>query len=405
MERSTTRQLLSLAAYLLLWTGAFAKEIPVSPGKDTLVKALKGAGKGDVVVLKDGTYSGSFSITSGVTIQGAPSMKSIITGSLETAISLAGEEVVIRNLVVIGNKKTRIGLKAGLHSLRIEGCRFENLSKGIIFEGSPLCDVVCSSFIDCETGIECSRKTAPTVWGCLFMRGKLGIACDASAPYIRNSLFCAQATCVRAVNLEEGPRIRHSVFVRSSGPAIDLSGRIMNLAVRNNILHECARTAADSKGAEGFSHNILSPGKTRAGAARDDTIVAGQRANIVEKLSITVQKDGAITVAESPAMAKGIGEPWQPKGTAGRIGFDAPAFKPGKLEHLKAAPPPRWTEPYVANSVNEEYQCLAMWGLTSRGQRLISKEEKHMDVLVTNRAEKEPEITFDVSRFYGDNFR
>lgn len=407
MGKATVKSIGILLAVLALLNAnpLCAKEINVRPGKGTLVKALFDAAEGDVLKLKPGKYLGSISVPTGVTILGDEKKGARIIGNVTPAVSLDGQRIVLKHLLVVGSGRVTIGLSGGLHSARVEHCRFEKLKTGVSLMGAPLCDFMGCTFSQCKVAISAQGEASPTIWGCLFMGGEKGVVSSLGAPYIRNCLFAGQLTAVLVANPKCPLSIRNNVFFKCADLAIYAKSDLFGPNIKNNIFHACKRGVVCTTTMGTVSHNVVSAMKADSFGGSDGKpyLDQGSLCNAEEQLKISVTSKGTVKMSDSIALLKGVHDPWEPKGTAKRIGFDRKSFQPGHLGQLKEAPPARFTSPYVVNGICEEYLCLRMWGFTRSDRQAVGKENgKQIDFLYVMENGKLVAKRFDIHRFFGE---
>jgi nitrous oxidase accessory protein len=132
--------MLRVLALLLLTTPVWAEEVPVAPGKGTLATAIAGAAPGDVLILKDGAYTGPVTIDRTLTLQGDGT--ATIDGDYQgTVVTITADDVVLTGLEVTRSGKVNKDLDAGIKIVkgadraRIIGNRLTDNMHGIDVHG------------------------------------------------------------------------------------------------------------------------------------------------------------------------------------------------------------------------------------------------------------------------------
>ena len=181
------------AGFVGVWlTGLCAvngAEIDVAAGDGTLAAALTRAKPGDVLKLAVGEYRGCVIVPEGVTVRGAGPDKTKMTGKGHTLIGIGGARVTLAGIELQVGEDMERGVDSDA-PVRIECCRFVKFPHGVALRGAPLSDVIACEFKECSIGVRAIGKASPTVWGCRFDGGRLGVFDMDGAPYIRNNLFC-----------------------------------------------------------------------------------------------------------------------------------------------------------------------------------------------------------------------
>ncbi|MEX2217959.1 MAG: right-handed parallel beta-helix repeat-containing protein [Phycisphaerales bacterium] len=389
------------AGLLLLSLPALADEHKAAPGDGTISAAAAKAKEGDTIVLEAGEYTDSVRLPGGVTLKGAGAGKTILTGKSYAAIYCEGPHVTISGLTI----RHAEGVVRGVNTstpVRVERCRFEKVPEAVALMTAPLSDVVACEFHECGIGVRAIAESAPTVWGCRFTGGRIGVFNMEGAPHIRNNVFDGVETGVRLVVGEnaDGAIIRSNVSHRCRNAAIEAESRaepIFGPSIRNNIAVGCGTAVIAPAGlARRITHNLAhecgeAPFRDKAGKTLES-----ENARDDPKLAFTPEGDVAIGAQEVTA-GKGLGAA---KGEAADIG---PEKGWGRFGCAAAAelPPVRFGETKIANSVREEYQYLGVLGARMSGQSLQQKDGKAYDVMEATGADGKPlEVRFDISRFF-----
>ncbi len=378
----------------------WAKVIRVQPGKGTLKKILEQASSGDVLTLKRGLYLGTFSVPTGITIEGPSDRKAVIRGDEHRILLTAGERIVLKNLTFMGEENVTVGIEAHLHSLRIESCTFMKLHQAVVLRGSPLCDIICCHFDRIGISLRALDRSSPTVWGCCFTGGTFGIWAMNGAPYIRNCLF---------QDLEKGGvlftgmalgHVEHCVFVRMKGPAVFVKDSDLDPRIQNNIFHKTRIAVGIRNGSPQITNNIVSASKEEPFQMDEGKVFTAEK-TFRQNLKVSISRTGKVTIASTPEQEKGAKSPWRPIRSTHRIGFDTAGFQPYSKAALKEAPQARFVSPYVVNSIGEEYACLKMWGIVGKVQSISSTGEFPRDFQSGTKDGKEVKIEFNIHRFFG----
>jgi hypothetical protein len=401
----------ALSLVLGFLSSAAAAEIKVSPGKGALAAGLGKAKPGDVVHVAAGEYAESVTVGEGVTVEGAGADKTTIVSNEFAAINCAGPRVRIIGFTIRGGKGCERAVNTSA-PLRVERCRFEKMATGVALMGAPLSDIIACEFHDCGIGVRAIGGACPTVWGCAFIAGKMGVIGMNGSPYIRNNLFDGVDSAIRlSPGDADGSIIRNNVFHKCKTTAIEVfepKPAFSAPSIRNSIFVRCgAALIASKKLANSTSHAVLHEVKSPAFRDADggETIKVGQAGLSETAVSLTIEKD--LTVKAGPAESlidKGIG-PWSDKKIVpGTIGLDKAWSRVGVGATAKL-PPQRWGgKLLIANSVSEEYLYVKSIGRKSGKQGLTHENGKPMDRLTLEGDEDPKEIVFDLSRFFGEAF-
>jgi hypothetical protein len=401
----TTRTLAFAVPVLLLFRAALAADIDVKPGTGTISAAAATAKPGDTLVLAPGEFTDTVKLGEGVTLKGAGPDKTSITSPDYAIINCTGPRVTIIGVELRPGEKTTRGVNS-LLPVRVERCRFKGVKEAIALTGAPLSDVVFCDFIDCGIGVRAIGKASPTVWGCKFSGGGMGVFGMDGSPYIRNSLFLSQKSGIRLFS-DEGAIIRNNVFWKCSDSAIDAKAKdpLFPPSIRNNIFDSCgAALLSPDKLAQYTSHAIVHavpdpPFHDQSGAG---TVKADQASITSADPSLELTADNELKSKSELCKDKGIRLQNQPEGTKGTIGLDG-LTHPGIT--AEAAPPPsRFAGPiYIANSVGEEYLALQALGLPRSGNQSMGQENGvRLDTLDTTKGGKPVKVKFDIDRFFAE---
>jgi len=381
-----------------------AGEIRVKPGAGTITAAVGKVRIGDVVRLEPGSYEDAVRLPPGITLRGAGADKTTVTGTEFALMITEGAEVQIEGIRFIGSEQTRRGISSD-HGVRVVGCRFENIPEAVNLLAAPLSDVLYCEFVDCDMGIRAYGGASPTVWGCIFRRGRTGVFSLNGAPYVRNNLFYKVATGLHSVTAEPAV-VRNNVFWQCSAAGLELTRRgdfRTSPSVRNNIFSTCGAAAiASSELLAGISHCVVHscgevPFRDKEGQS---TLDLSGRSIVTSDPALAEDDSGTVKIgAEESLKAKDARLPSESETVVGAVGwFDGgPACRtPGKA----ILPPIRWEEPtLIANCVGEEYAYLRSRGLSLGQQGLVTEHGRQFDVL---ELDGKRTLRFDITRFFGE---
>jgi hypothetical protein len=399
------RQLFAFAISLIACTAAsLAADIEVKPGAGTISAAAANAKPGDTLLLQAGEYTDNVRLGEGVTLKGAGPDKTVLTGPEYALVNCTGHSVTVIGIEFRPGEKTVRGVNASL-PVRVERCRFKGVKEAVALMGAPLSDIVCCDFIDCGIGVRAIGKACPTVWGCKFSGGGMGVFGMDGAPYVRNNLFVGQKTGVRVIS-DEAAIIRNNIFWKCSESGVESSAKnpIFAPSIRNNIFDSCgAAVVASADQARDTSHAIVHaiPDPAFRGPNKEATLK--DTATIVSadpELALT--DSGELKWKQEIGKEKGIRLNNEPEGTKGNIGLDGLA-QPGTGAEAKP-PPSRFTGPiYIANSVAEEYMALQALGMPRSGNQSMGVENGvRLDKLETRKDGKPFTAKFDIERFFSE---
>lgn len=389
-----------------LATSVLAADIPVKPGTGTLTIAAGTATEGDVLVLEKGEYRDAVTLSAGVTLRGAGAGESVLIATGRFAVQCDGEGVTVNGLTIKGDGETLRGINT-MSAVRIERVRFENIKEAVALMGAPLSDVVHCDFIDCGIGVRAIAESSPTVWGCRFKGGNLGVLAIGGSPYVRHCVFDGVSEGCR-VSPGGSPMIRNNLFVDCPTAVILLSSKDDSASawMRNNVyVRGTSALVGTMESVNGLTHSVVH-GLTGPIVANDSGSAVGAPAATV------VEADTAVTVADDGTINWGTREALDGKGVAAGgdaadarrdIGPQATLTKVGAAAPADAeSPPVRFRDqPYIANSVSEEYQALRMWRLRSSEQSMKSGPEGPTDTHDTGGKE----IVFNIARFFSESSR
>lgn len=408
-----------LAATIVLAPASFslAKDINVPPGHATISAALAGATAGDVLILAEGEYTDALTLPEGLTLRGVGPDKTILVPTSNVAIRIAGPKVIIADLAIRGKAgdaatplpdqdATFRGVNSDL-PVRIERVRFTNIREAVALMVAPLSDVLACEFIDCETGVRAIGEACPTIAGCAFSGGRMGIFSMEGSPYIRDNLFTDNNEAIRIVaGLSCMAIIRNNTFHNNQSAAITVMSRGDRaglLTIRNNLFVNCPVAITAPPGDSPIITDSVifasseNPIRSNTGEATRD--LAANRITIADP-KLTLDGFRATIVDASILTGKGARLAHEKPGAKGHIGPSAePVF--GVAATLDpAAYPVRWAEPvHTANSVSEQYQYMRAMGIRASRQGKIDTDAGPQDVHTRADGGK---LAFDISRFFGE---
>jgi len=400
-----------LAVFTLACQRVEADEHHVKPGPGALAAGLAKAKSGDVVRLAAGEYAESVTIDAGITIDGAGAEKTIIVSKEYAVLNCRGPEVRIVGLTIRGKKGNVRGIDAS-DSVRIERCRFEKLNEAIALMAAPLSDVVACEFVECGIGVRAIGGASPTVWGCAFKGGNIGVFGMNGSPYIRNNLFDGVKTGIKsAPGDSDGGIIRNNVFFGCETAAIELfetKPAFGAPSIRNSIMIRCgAAVLAPANLASSVTHAVVHEVKGPPFRDSEGTVTRkiGENGLSEHELTVNVGKD--FTVKSEPADAlqdRGVRLWSEKEGTTGTIGLERAWSRVGTGATADLPPQRFGGERLIANSVSEEYLYVRSIGRRSVGQGLNHEKGVPVDRLKFDDGKKPGEIAFDLSRFFGEAF-
>lgn len=400
-------------ALILLFAGATAvasaDEIKVSPGAGALAAGLAKAKSGDVVKVAAGEYAESVAVGEGVTVEGEGAAKTIIIPPDYAGLNCKGPRVRIVGLTIRGGEKNVRGVNTS-GPVRVERCRFEKVKEAIAMMEAPLSDVIACEFEDCAIGVRAIGGASPTVWGCSFKGGNMGVFGMDGSAYIRNNLFDSVKFGIRVLPDATQPGvIRNNVFVNCETAAIEImSGKesLFGPSIRNSVVVKCgAAVVAPASLVANTSHGVLHEVKAPAMREADgkETVKIGD-ANLSEgAIAVTVDKDFNVKADHQELLdAKGVRLCVEKEGATGTIGLEKAWSRVG-TGATGELPGQRWGgKMLIANSVHEEYQYLKVIRRGSTGQSMGNKGGIPVDTMKLSGAGEPKEIQFDISRFFGE---
>lgn len=392
---------------LSLAHAVLADEIAVSPGKDTIAAALTKAKAGDTVKLAAGEYTESFSLPGDVTLKGAGADKTVITGVKGATINCQGPHNTVSDLTVKGSKDAFRGVNTST-PVRIERCRFVNVPEAVAMMGAPLSDVVACEFVDCGIGVRAIGNACPTVWGCSFKGGNMGVFAMDGSPYIRNNLFQGNKVGVRMLPHEIQPAIiRNNDFVDCTDSAVTVlepRNGFGGPSIRNNIVANCGAAAeVPAKFAGDTTSNLYKVTKAPAFKDAKGTEVP-TTGNTEGDAGVAVSATLAVTLAHPELVeGKGVRLSSEAPGTKGTIGLEKAWMQVG-VGATAPLPPVRFGGAMlIANSVGEEYQYLQVMGRGMGGQSMGKENGVTVDRQTPGDGQKPAEFVFDISRFFSES--
>jgi hypothetical protein len=392
---------------LALSHSAVADDIAVSPGKDVVAAALAKAKAGDTVKLAAGEYTESVVLLGDVTLQGAGADKTTITGVKGVTINCQGPHNRITDLTVKGSAEPLRGVNTST-PVRIERCRFVKIPEAVAMMGAPLSDVVACEFVDCGIGVRAIGEASPTVWGCSFKGGNIGVFCMHGSPYIRDNAFVGVKSGVRTLPHDSEPGIiRNNAFIDcTDGAVVVLSSPdiFSGPSIRNNVVSNCsAAVIAPASLTRGVTHNLFN---MNAGQAfRDDKGAAVTAPDNIEGDAGVAVSDALSVKVAHPELVngKGIRHSWENPGTAGTIGLEKEWLQLG-IGAAGTLPPARFGgKRLIANSVAEEYQYLQLTGRKMGRQSMGKDGGVSVDRMTPGDGKKPEELVFDISRFFSES--
>lgn len=388
---------------------AFAEVFEVTPGKGTVAAAAAKAKAGDTLKLAAGEYIGSIDLAEGVTLEGAGADVTTIVGDAMASINCQGPRVVIAKVSIKPGEKTRRGVNAS-SAVRVERCRFVGVDEAVALRGAPLSDVIACEFLDCGIGVRAIGEASPTVMGCLFSGGRMGVLSMSGMPYIRNNVFMKQDNGIRMVPGEEQAIIRNNFFGECKEAAVAIlpaKGDLVGApSMRNNVFHGCGAAATGNAAVLETTSHALVQGIT-APAFRSETgaevLKVGER-NISEGDSgMKLGEAGQLKVTNAELLdGKGLRAAGDAKEHTPRIGVEA-AWTVIGCRATAALPGERFREPIlIANAVAEEYQYLRTLGLQLVQQSLETSDGYKIDKMSCKGPAGPVTLKFNISRFMGE---
>lgn len=273
---------------------------------------------------------------------------------------------------------------------------------------APLSDVIACEFIDCGIGVRAIAEASPTVMGCGFRGGRIGVFALGGAPFIRNNAFVEVEEGVRVVARSSNPPIlRNNIFLGCTKAGVVVSMEpegVFVPVVRNSIFADSPAAIVippvDQPGSIGFGiiHAVAPPPiKDEKGNASLDAAAA--RFQTVDPQA-TVSPEFEIRFKDRDVVAgKGLRPAAAPPGAACDLGPTLVQLGV-KATIPEDAAPVRWSSPqFVANSVAEQYQAMAMLDFRSVKQAVQKDAGGRKDVHTSAAGSV---ISFDISRFFGE---
>ena len=251
---------------------------------------------------------------------------------------------------------------------------------------------------------------SPTVWGCVFKGGNMGVFGMDGSPYIRNNLFEGVKSGIRVASNDREPGIiRNNVFVGCETAAIELmAGKetLFGPSIRNSVFVKCgAALVCPASLAKKTSHAVLH--EVKAPAVRDaegtETGKLGEAGLNEGAVAITIEKDFTVKVDHTELLNdRGVRLCTDKEGATGTIGLEKAWSRVG-TGATGELPPQRWGgKVLIANSVNEEYQYLRVIRRGMDRQSLETQGGVSVDRLTLSAGGEPEELVFDISRFFGE---
>ncbi len=397
-----------LSALIACAVPCVADEIRAAPGKGTISEVAAKATAGDVILLESGEYEDAFTLGAGVTLRGAGAEMTILRSSERVVVRASGPRVTVCDLTIRGDGETLRAVDAS-GPVRVERVRIVEVKEAIALMGAPLSDIVACEFVDCGIGVRAIAEASPTVYGCVFSRGRMGVFAMGGAPYVENNAF---------VDLEEGVRavpkgtnqamIRNNLFLRcaKSGVVVAMGQDALSVPmIRNSIFQDCPVAIITPKSDIpalikcAVLHNVPEP------AVRDEkgeaSLELAAHGFAKEDPGLTFGKDFSVTIThQQVVVGKGVRRASEPQDvvsnlgpTLSKLGVSAPVPEGAMMV--------RWNHPkFIANSVSEEYQAMRVLGLRSSKQATMSTPNGQQDI---HTGADGATFSFDISRFYGEN--
>ncbi|OYX41681.1 MAG: carbohydrate-binding protein [Rhodobacterales bacterium 32-67-9] len=192
-----------LSLLILLAAPLRAAEVQVMPGAGTLTEAIAGAAPGDVLVLRDGAYTGPVTIDRPLTLTGPAG--AVVDGEGKgTVITVAAADVAVRGITVTGSGRLNADLDAGIKILKgadralIEGNTITGNLHGIdvhgghdaVVRGNSIIGLRLDKMNDRGNGVYIWNAPGTVIDGNDIRYGRDGIFSNASRKgSYRNNLF------------------------------------------------------------------------------------------------------------------------------------------------------------------------------------------------------------------------
>jgi hypothetical protein len=382
--------------------------IPAAPGAGTISAACAKAKEGDTIKLAEGEYADTAQVPAGVTVEGAGASKTIVNANGYAAINCAGARVVVRALTIKGGTSSTRGINTS-QSLRVERCRFDHVKEAVAMMSAPLSDVVACEFVDCSIGVRAIGGACPTVYGCLFSGGDMGVFAMDGMPYVRNCIFSGSKVGIRILPGDETAIVRNCLFVSCKDSAIDLLSKdsaLFGPSIRNCIFEGCgaamiASTALASRTSHCVVHAVPQPAFHDKGGA--EVFKVAERSISEGDCGAAVGPGGAVTFAHPELLdGKGVHAGGDAADVPARIGIEG-AIRVVGCGMNGDLPPVRFTPPnMIANAVAEEYQYMKMSGLSSSNQGVGEEAGRRFDELTCDRQGSPVKLRFDITRFWDE---
>lgn len=383
-----------------------AAGIVVEPGPGAIGAALANAGPGDVVEVRAGEYQESVRIPEGVTLRGAGADVTTLIGTDFAAIHVGGPGVVISGLTIRGGEETVRGVDSDL-PVRIERCRFVGLREAVGLRVAPLSDVLACEFEDCQIGVRAIGEASPTVWGCIFRGGSIGVFAMQGGPYIRNNLFDGVEQGLRLVLRSPNTMIvRNNVFRDCKIAGIMILGsenELLGLSIRNSIFDGCGiAMQGHESDFKSVSHAIVrgieAPAfRLNSGGAPVDMDMS----SIFEVDPGLEVKDGYRIIIAHPQHTKdkGLRHPIQTRDALGEIGVEEAWVTLGVRSEAELPPARFGGERLISNVITEQYQYLRLLGTMPRQRHMSYQDGVPLD---THLLPDGRSLVFDISRHRGE---
>lgn len=384
-----------------------ADEIEVQPGEGTITAALVTAKPGDTLKLFAGEYVDSFELGDQMRLVGAGADKTVIIGTGYAVVNCIGNECRIMGVEIRGSDETIRGVNTS-NAVRIERCRFRDLPEAIAMMGAPLSDVVYCDFVDCGIGVRAIGGASPTVWGCRFEGGSMGIFGMDGGPYVRQCLFDGCNFGIRLIT-DRQTVIRNNVFMNCESAGVELQADrfALGYSVRNNVFASCGSAIiCPTDTSYGLSHAVIHECGSPAIRDRDGKAIGDAATTNIQEIDpeLTVDEQGRVAIgAADTVVDMGIRLCTETEGTRGTIGLDGLA-RPGCDAPDEAFSPRVRFEGLVllANCVNEEYAWMQLKRLPRGMQSLTTENGVQMDVHEGVADGKPTKTKFEISRFFGE---
>jgi|GEM_PF-3096857 len=388
---------------------ACADDIVVQPGDGTISAGAGDAREGDVLVLGEGEYRDAVILPKGVSIRGAGADHTTLIAINQTGIRCAEGENAIVGITIRATDQTTRGVTSE-GPVRVERVRFEKVQEAVSISVAPLSDVVFCEFEDCGVGIRAEGESSPTVWGCVFQGGDIGVVGVHGAPYIRHCAFVGSGIGIR-IATEMGPIIRNSAFIEcSTGIAIRPGHRDFlsdEVSIRNNIFHGCDFAVVSKDELRAIvSHAVMFPGPPRLVCAQDGRPLWNPLWRTVVVADTGPELDGSDLSFTDWDSLDGMGlrlcsEPEEARGT---IGPD-PALRPlGVAAPEHDVPKTRYIGPlHELNAPFERYEVTRYWGARASKTTRTEHDGVQVDECTVEVDGEARQVYFGVDRYLGES--